>query len=83
MITQLFEPLREWVNKTRRSKGSKKLSESIVSESARVSWRGGRLSKTVSSEINALSERFSSSCSDRSLDASWLYIKQMTAPPLA
>ena len=40
MIIQLFEPLREWVYKTRRSKGSKKPSSRFSVEGARAS-RGG------------------------------------------
>ena len=82
MLIQLFEPLREWVHKTRRSKGSKKPPGGVTLGGARESRGGGHRPGTASGEINRCLER---PCGEfmleqRSPEASWLNIKQLTEP---
>ena len=82
MLNQLFEPLREWVYKTRRSKGSKKPSSWFNVEGARASRGGGSRPETASGEINLCLERpyGEFNTEQRSPEASWLNIKQLTEP---
>ena len=82
MIIQLFEPLREWVYKTRRSKGSKKPSSRFSVEGARASRGGCSHPGTASGEINLRLERpyGQFNTEPRSPEASWLDIKQLTEP---
>ena len=82
MLIQLFEPLREWVHKTRRSKGSKKPPGGVILGGARESRGGGRRLGTAPGEINL---RLEPPCGEfiaeqRSPEASWLNIKQLTEP---
>jgi len=84
MLKPLFEPLREWVYRTRRSKGSKKPSSAIRLEGARESRFGGSRTGTVSDEIILCLEQ---PCGEfiteqRSSGAIWLNIKQLTEPQL-
>ena len=82
MLIQLFEPLREWVIKTRRSKGSKKPSSRYSVEGARESRGGGRRLGTAPGEINLRLEPpwVEFIAEQRSPEASWLNIKQLTEP---
>jgi len=82
MLNQLFEPLREWVNTTRRSKGSKKPSSRFSVEGARESRSGCNHLGTASGEINlCLGQPYGESMLElRSPVASWLNIKQLTEP---
>lgn len=84
MLNQLFEPLREWVYKTRRSKGSKKPSSRFSFEGARASRGGCNHPGTASGEINpCLGQPYGESMLEqRSPEASWLNIKQLTEPHL-
>ena len=82
MLIQLFEPLREWVEVTRRSKGSKKPSGCVNLEGARESRSGGRRLGTAPGEINlCLEPPYGEFITEqRSPEASWLNIKQLTEP---
>ena len=82
MLNQLFEPLREWVEVTRRSKGSKKPSSWFNVEGARESRGGGRRLGTASGEIILRLEPLYGEfiAEPRSPEASWLNIKQLTEP---
>jgi len=80
MRNQLFEPLREWVYKTRRSNGSKKPSSLFSVEGARALRSGDRRYAAASGEIKKVPEPLSSIGSIRSPEASWSYIKQLTEP---
>ena len=84
MLIQLFELLREWVDKTRRSKSSKKPSSRFSVEGARESRSGGSRLGTVSGEINrCLEPSYGEFITEqRSSGASWLNIKQLTEPQL-
>jgi len=82
MLNQIFESLREWVDKTRRSKDSKNPSSWFNVEGARESGSGGSRSQTAWDEIILCLER---PCGEfiteqRSSQASWLNIKQLTEP---
>ena len=82
MLNQLFESLREWVKFTRRSKDSKKPSWRDSFEGARELHHGGRRSVTASREINLPPEPVLPEfmLEQRSLEASWLNIIQLTEP---
>lgn len=82
MLKPLFEPLGEWVYKTRRSKGSKKPSECLHLGGARESRSGGSRLGTASGEINlCLEPPYGEFITEpRSPEASWLNIKQLTEP---
>ena len=80
MRNQLFESFREWVPLTRRRKGSKKPSGSHILEGARVSCDGGGGHKTASGEIILRLEPIEFKLKQRSPEASWLNIKQLTEP---
>jgi hypothetical protein len=82
MSYQLFEPFREWAFKTRRRKGSKKLSTLNSVGSARELRGGCNRPGVVLDEINLRTEpalaEFNAKL--RSSKASWLNIKQLTEP---
>ena len=82
MNFRLFESLREWVNVTRRSKGSKKPSEAVALEGARNPRRGDGRGEGASGEINLCSERLAGQfiTKQRSLEAIWLNLIQLTEP---
>ena len=82
MNFQLFEPFREWVYKTRRRKGSKKPSRGVTLEGARVGCGGGIHRSPASGEISlCLEPSFDEFITEqRSPEASWLNIKQLTEP---
>ena len=80
MRNQLVEPFREWVRITRRRKGSKKPSKLYSFEGARVSCDGDGRHKTVSGEIISRLEPLEFNVEQRSPEAFWFYIKQLTEP---
>lgn len=80
MLIRLFQPLREWGDVTRRSKGSKKPSGCVNLKRAKDFRSDGRRLGAAPSEINLCSEP---PCGEfiteqRSPEASWLNIKQLT-----
>ena len=84
MIFQLFEPFREWVYKTRRRKGSKKPFGGATLEGARVGRGGGIHRSPALGEIILRPEPPVGEfiAKQRSPEASWLNIKQLTEPSL-
>ena len=80
MMNQLFESFREWVHKTRRRKDSKK---PLALTGSKVPGRPTQATVCVGQlriRSGRCSEPLSSSCSNRSSEASWLNIKQLTEP---
>ena len=82
MVDRLFEPFREWPPIGRRRKGSKKPRGRDVLRGARVPCGGDGRRRAASGEINLCLEP---PCGEfiteqRSPEASWLNIKQLTEP---
>jgi hypothetical protein len=82
MIAELFEPFREWVPKTRRRKGSKKLPRVFNLGGARIRLAGGHWPAGAPGEIKSGLEPEIAEfvVEQRSPGASWLNIKQLTEP---
>ena len=81
MNYQLFESFREWVCLTRRRKDSKKPSKLYIFKGARVLCSGGNHRRAASGEISARLEPLEEfNAKQRSPEASWFNIKQLTEP---
>ena len=87
MRNQLFESFRvpsiattSWVHLTRRRKDSKKPSRSSILEGAGVPCSRGICHTAVSGEIILCLEPFEFIAKQRSPEASWFHIKQLTEP---
>lgn len=78
----LFEPFREWVYITRRRKGSKKPLKAVILGGTRVRQEGGHPLASASDEINWRLEPAHAEfiAKQRSSEASWFNIKQLTEP---
>ncbi len=82
MRNQLFEFFREWVHLTRRRKDSKKPLKSYIFEGARGPCSRGICHTVASDEIILRLEPLEFNAKQRSSEASWLNIKQLTEPQL-
>lgn len=81
-FAELFEPFREWVSRTRRRKGSKKLPGAYTLGGARIQLGGGRRPVGAPGEITSGLEpvRAEFAVKQGSPGAAWLNIKQLTEP---
>lgn len=79
-----FEPFREWVDETRRRKGSKRTPKYLKLVSARAHQPGGRRvdARLPVRSINR-SNRFEFKLEQRSPGVSWLNIKQLSDPQIS
>ena len=83
MKYQLFESFREWVAITRRRKGSKKRSGYSILKNARVPCGSDDCRKAAAGEIISCIEPLNEfNAKQRSPEASWFNIKQLTEPQL-